>query len=602
MLEKIINSKTRLAILAMFFQGKETELSASQIVKKSKLDPANVHKEISNLLAGKFILQKEAMGRKYFCVNTGTVFYDGLVKIFKNYKINQFGEEWFSLESVPNYYPMMVAFAWNVKRANDFLKSRGFKNKFTKLLTTYDNNINDLLIIKKEFDALSQETLEKVSFDPSWGQQYIDDLSAEVDNLIKATNDLEKVNLGKLSNKELYDLYQEYYAVYGQLHIFHWIQTVADFGDNLFSKYLMNYLRQKIKDSQYSLGEVFSTLTTPTKDGETTKEYKNLLNILEDIISDQDLKKYFKDTETRIIVRDLKNVNKVMDEKILNHVTRYGYLGYGTVGPNWGKDYFIDILGSLVRQNTKPAELLDNLQKDKLNIEVKQQKFIKQLEIEEKYQQLFEVARGLVFTKGSRKESMFHSYSIIDHLFREIGRRYYLSVNQVRYFYPHEFEDLLLHNKFSAAKLNERYKFSLQYSLGDYSQDKLLEDEEARKFLENFNIVKEEIADIKVMEGDCASPGRARGSAKIVNVTKDMSKMEQWDVLVSIATNPDLVPAIKKASAIVTDVGGITCHAAIVSRELGIPCVIGTKIATKVLKDGDVVDVDATHGKVTIVR
>ena len=125
---------------------------------------------------------------------------------------------------------------------------------------------------------------------------------------------------------------------------------------------------------------------------------------------------------------------------------------------------------------------------------------------------------------------------------------------------------------------------------------------QARKFLENFNIVKEEIADIKVMEGDCASPGRARGSAKIINIPKDMSKMEQGDVLVSIATNPDLVPAIKKASAIVTDVGGITCHAAIVSRELGIPCVIGTKIATKVLKDGDVVDVDATHGKVTIVR
>lgn len=63
-------------------------------------------------------------------------------------------------------------------------------------------------------------------------------------------------------------------------------------------------------------------------------------------------------------------------------------------------------------------------------------------------------------------------------------------------------------------------------------------------------------------------------------------------------TNPDLVTAMKIAGAIVTDLGGITSHAAIVSRELNIPCVIGTKIATKVFKDGDMVEVDANRGDV----
>ena len=80
-----------------------------------------------------------------------------------------------------------------------------------------------------------------------------------------------------------------------------------------------------------------------------------------------------------------------------------------------------------------------------------------------------------------------------------------------------------------------------------------------------------------------------------------MAKMKDGDILISIATTPDLIPAIKKASAIVTDVGGITCHAAIISRELGIPCVVGTKIATKIIKDGMIIDVDATHGKVDII-
>jgi pyruvate,water dikinase len=64
-------------------------------------------------------------------------------------------------------------------------------------------------------------------------------------------------------------------------------------------------------------------------------------------------------------------------------------------------------------------------------------------------------------------------------------------------------------------------------------------------------------------------------------------------------TNPEIVIAMKKASAIVTDFGGLTCHAAIVSRELGIPCVVGTRVATKVLRDGDSVSVNATLGEVT---
>ena len=78
--------------------------------------------------------------------------------------------------------------------------------------------------------------------------------------------------------------------------------------------------------------------------------------------------------------------------------------------------------------------------------------------------------------------------------------------------------------------------------------------------------------------------------------------MRKGDVLVATMTKPDCVGAMKKAAAIITDEGGITCHAAIVARELGIPCIIGTKIATQVLRDGDEVEVDANKGTVTILK
>ena len=77
-----------------------------------------------------------------------------------------------------------------------------------------------------------------------------------------------------------------------------------------------------------------------------------------------------------------------------------------------------------------------------------------------------------------------------------------------------------------------------------------------------------------------------------------MLKMKDGDILVSVATTPSIVPAMKKAAAIVTDEGGLTCHASIVSRELNIPCVVGLKAVTKFVKDGDMLEVDATKGVV----
>lgn len=105
-----------------------------------------------------------------------------------------------------------------------------------------------------------------------------------------------------------------------------------------------------------------------------------------------------------------------------------------------------------------------------------------------------------------------------------------------------------------------------------------------------------------LLYGQCASEGIVRGTVRIVRTSKDMVKVSAGDIVVSPMTTPDLLPAMKLSSAIVTDEGGLTCHAAVVARELGKPCIIGTKIATKVLKDGDMVEVDAEKGIVRIIE
>jgi pyruvate,water dikinase len=101
-----------------------------------------------------------------------------------------------------------------------------------------------------------------------------------------------------------------------------------------------------------------------------------------------------------------------------------------------------------------------------------------------------------------------------------------------------------------------------------------------------------------LLEGAAASPGIGWGPVVIIKDKKEIGKVKQGDILVTSMTTPDFVPAMKKVSAIVTDKGGLTSHAAIVSRELGVPCVVGTEEATKVLKSKQVITVNGTEGKV----
>ena len=101
-----------------------------------------------------------------------------------------------------------------------------------------------------------------------------------------------------------------------------------------------------------------------------------------------------------------------------------------------------------------------------------------------------------------------------------------------------------------------------------------------------------------VLLGSAASPGMAAGPVKILENASQIDKILKGDILVAEMTTPDFVPAMKRAAAILTDQGGRTSHAAIVSRELGIPCVVGATKATKTLKDGQIVTVDGSSGKV----
>ena len=112
---------------------------------------------------------------------------------------------------------------------------------------------------------------------------------------------------------------------------------------------------------------------------------------------------------------------------------------------------------------------------------------------------------------------------------------------------------------------------------------------------------KEEHSELKgeiILTGLAASPGIAVGEIKIVREIKDLQKIKGGDILVTEMTNPDMVVTMQKSAGIITDEGGLTAHAAIVSREMGIPCIVGTREATAKLKEGEIITMDAYSGKI----
>lgn len=182
-------------------------------------------------------------------------------------------------------------------------------------------------------------------------------------------------------------------------------------------------------------------------------------------------------------------------------------------------------------------------------------------------------------------------------LFRLIAERINLTVEDLLCFNDYEINDALL-GKIDLPRQEAKWRFTYSTVITKKQKFLISTGKEAKE-IEEVVTKKYDVAEIK---GSPTNKGIASGRVKIVIDMDDVRKVTEGDILVSPMTKPVFLLAMKKAAAIVTDEGGMLCHAAIISRELNIPCVVGTKIATQVLKDGDMVEVDANKGIVKIIK
>ncbi len=196
---------------------------------------------------------------------------------------------------------------------------------------------------------------------------------------------------------------------------------------------------------------------------------------------------------------------------------------------------------------------------------------------------LYKEARELVYLRTRRTDVFYELIFLSRPILKEAAKKYGIGFQDLKYY---QFKDLI------SGKLK---KYSDRISCIDYEGGVCMLDGDI--FAKNKN--EQEISEVK---GTIAQMGCVKGTAKVVLGIKEVSKVKPGDILVTYMTSPDFLAAMKKAAAFVTNEGGLTCHAAIIARELKKPCVIGTKIATKIIKDGDLVEVDANKGIVRIIK
>ena len=215
------------------------------------------------------------------------------------------------------------------------------------------------------------------------------------------------------------------------------------------------------------------------------------------------------------------------------------------------------------------------------------------------YKRLVELLKHYAIYKDDRKKEILIYLHYVDRILKEIARRMNLDIDEVRASFPWEIGDIL-RAKLTKEKLEKR----LQYSVIAWEKNKdkasVLNEKDGKKWEQK--TLSKVNGKIKEIKGNAASPGRVRGKVKILFKAGESGQLKKGEVLVTFMTSPDFMPAIRKCSAIVTNLGGVTCHAAIISRELKLPCIVGTKFATQILKDGDLVEVDANKGVIKILK
>ena len=430
-----------------------------------------------------------------------------------------------------------------------------------------EGDVQRIYFSRSEWSNIGKRYLFEIIARPEKLEKLLSANRKAADNLRKFCENLKKINVENLKPRQLSKIFKQYHYYHHELWTLGQVPNVLELENSFFADYLKLLIEKKDIGKKETL-QAFQTLTMPRELSASQKEEREMLRLVS------------RPYDRQVIVR---------------HWKKFYWLNFGWTGPGSDLEYFIQVFRGLKRQKQTFKQALIKIKRDKEIVKEKKV-WIKRLALSAREQKLFRLLEELLFMKVYRMDALFFSFAVIQPFLQKIAKDNFLSLKQVYHLPQSYLIQKLSQNKLNIHEINDIAKYSVRYF--DGKQINLLVGEKALEIAKQIKKSLPKEKNVSILKGECAFPGKVSGVVKIVNFAEEMKKFEEGDILVSYVTDPSLLPIMKKASAFVTNTGGLTCHAAIVARELQIPCVIGTKIATRVFKDGDRVEVDANKGTV----
>ncbi|MFA5879290.1 MAG: PEP-utilizing enzyme [Candidatus Margulisiibacteriota bacterium] len=454
------------------------------------------------------------------------------------------------------------------------LKNYGYKLNINKFYSTFYININDKLWwgwSKSELFNLGNKIFWYCSIKKQ-KESHFNKIYNLIAKAFKASEKVRNTNLTKLSNQEIISLFKFLIKETSPAHgLLNSDVDAIDFVSERFFKLKIKEFSKKI--SADDLNKIYNLLANPIYDSFSKREEKQIISLaIKNKLSNNNIKKLYKDYW-------------------------WTKIGWKNMRPLEQKDFITLIKQYKRKKNLKKIlfinnNYLKNLKKERNQIIKKyniNKKIIYWLDFFDKYAEIHELRKEM------QAKSVYSFYLLL----KEISKRKKVNIDDFEWLFFNEIIDILRGKKINYDLIKKRKTAVAVYITNGF--ERIYNGEEVIK------IKKMYIKDVykkstRIIKGMGVSKGRVIGIAKVCSgAAEALKKVKKNDILVCGMTLPDYIIAMRKAAAIVTNEGGITCHAAIISRELGIPCVIGTKIATQVLKDGDRVEVDANKGIIKIL-
>lgn len=390
---------------------------------------------------------------------------------------------------------------------------------------------------------------------------------------IAAAEKVRKTDLAECSDAQLTVLYdflcQKSFPAQGLLGI------DIDAIDVVFEDFLWEKIRKEIK-----------TKINPTQFAELYKE-----------ISIPLYETYLAEEEKEVIKLVLKKSVSPQAVKKLYEKFWWTKLGWENMVPHELKDFVLRVKNYSKRKDLKKQ--LADISRRLNQIKKRRNCLIKKYKLSKEIVDWLKVMDKYIYLHDLRKEMQVRTTYSFYLLMSEVARRLRLKKDDLEWLWYDEVKDLLRGKKFDKQEVERRRraicvivsKKGIKTWSGQVAIDRHKKE------------LPEEKREVKEFKGVGVTSGKVRARVKVCSGAEEVfRKVKKGEILVCGMTLPDYVPAMKRAAAIITDEGGITCHAAIISRELGIPCIVGTKNASRVLKDGDLVEVDAERGVVKILK